>query len=247
MGSKYPKIKLELNSEEQNKLNTLKRLKKFNSLPETFHYLLHSKTVFGKSDNIREELKRIFSETSMAESSFWEDTSEETERFLISLHAELQKIVKTENEGKKTYDFSCEAGEVTGNKNRKTYDIFPDDRDFVGEIKEKAKSIFGKIVSDTDVFKILLSRLNIADELSDGDCKQLLEEFRKKMDEVVSLCYDAKENFFIDAVVEKYNRELAREGKDAAWYTDEISAVELHIENVMDQIDAALEKINKIL
>ena len=75
MGSKYPKIKLELNSEEQNKLNTLKRLKKFNSLPETFHYLLHSKTVFGKSDNIREELKRIFSETSMAESSFWEDTS----------------------------------------------------------------------------------------------------------------------------------------------------------------------------
>ena len=67
------------------------------------------------------------------------------------------------------------------------------------------------------------------------------------MDELVSLCYDAKENFFIDAVVEKYNRELAKEGKDAAWYTDEISAVELHIENVMDQIDAALEKLNKIL
>lgn len=247
MGSVYPKIKLDLNSEEQQKLNLLKRLKKFNSLPETLHYLLHSKTVFGKSGDIREDLKRIFPDCEESDYSFLVDMSDKTRRILISLYAGLLKKAKTENEKRKTCDVFCEGREVTGNNNRKTYDIFPDDRELLGEIKEEAKCLFGKIVSDTDVFKILLSKLNIADELSDEECKSFLEEFRQKMDEVVSLCYDAKENFFIDAVVEKYNRELAREGKDAAWYTDEISAVELHIENVMDQIDAALEKLNKNL
>lgn len=247
MGSKYPKIKLELDSEEQKKLNMLKRLKKFNSLPETFQYLLHSKTVLGKSGDIREALKWFFSECKEANNFSFEDTSEETERFLISVRAGVQKKAKNGNKGRNACGVLCEGREFAGNNDRKTYDIFPEDREFVGEIKEKAKSLFGRIVSDSDVFKILLSRLNIADELSDGECKRFLKEFRQKMDDLASLCYDAKENFFIDAVVERYNRELAKEGKDAAWHTDEINAIELHMENAIDQIDAALEKLNKIL
>lgn len=105
MGNKYPKIKLSLNSGEEQKLQKLKRLKKFTSLPETFHYLLHSETVFGNSKDFREALKKCFAESNeVVPSILLNDTSESKEQVLLSVQIGLSTKTKSGNTGRTTYN-----------------------------------------------------------------------------------------------------------------------------------------------
>lgn len=227
MGNKYPKIKLDLNREEEQKLQKLKSLKKFTSLPETFHYLLHSRTVLGNSKDALTAFKVFFvknQETVFPSST--NELSEQQNLVLFSFQVGLQEKAKTENQ------------------KRKTYDIFPGDRMLVDKIKKEVKVLFGKSVSDTVVFKTLLSRLSIPNELSNEECIQYLETFKQKLNDVSSFCWELKEKFFVDDIIEKYRKELEEEFKKSL-YTEQISVIDLYIDIATEQINYAIEMISK--
>lgn len=226
MGNKYPKIKLDLQPWEQQKLQKLKRLKKFTSLPETFHYLLHSKTVLGNSKDIREVLKECFTDHREC-NNFLQDTSETAERALLLLQISWNKNGKTET------------------RKRTTYDIFPSDRILVDNIKKYVKSRYQKSVSDTVVFKTLLSRLHIPNELSNEECVQYLETFKQKLNDVSSFYWELKERFFIHDITEKYRKELEEVLKKSFSSMETISIIDLYIDMAVEQIDYALELISK--
>lgn len=228
MGNKYPKIKLSLNSGEEQKLQKLKRLKKFTSLPETFHYLLHSRTVLVNCKDILDAIKIDCAESQEATSfCSMNELSEKQRSVLLFFQLGLHEKART------------------GNDKRKTYDIFPSDRMLVNKIKKETKALFGKSVSDTDVFKALLLRLNIADELSNEECIEFLETFKKKLNDVSSFYWELKERFFIHDITEKYRKELEEECKKTLSHGETISAIDLYIDIATEQIDYAVEMISK--
>lgn len=115
----------------------------------------------------------------------------------------------------------------------------------VNKIKKETKALFGKSVSDTDVFKALLLRLNIADELSNEECIEFLETFKKKLNDVSSFYWELKERFFIHDITEKYRKELEEECKKTLSHGETISAIDLYIDIATEQIDYAVEMISK--
>lgn len=228
MGNKYPKIKLDLQPLEQQKLQKLKRLKNFTSLPETFHYLLHSKTVLGNCGNILDALKKYSAERQEDFFSFTlNELSEQQRLILLSFQMGLHEKSKTRN------------------GRRKTYDIFPSDRILVEKIKKNIKLHLGKSFSDNDIFKTLLSQLCIADELSKEESLQFLEMFKQKLNDLGSSFLTYKDMFFIDDVIEKNSEDLGEGFKKTMGYTEQLSVIDLYIDMAVEQIDYALELISK--
>lgn len=228
MGNKYPKIKLDLNREEEQKLQKLKRLKKFTSLPETFHYLLHSRTVLVNCKDILDAIKIDCAESQEAASfCSMNELSEKQRSVLLFFQLGLHEKART------------------GNDKRKTYDIFPSDRILVAKLKKSIRLHFGTSFSDTDIFKALLSQLQIANELSNEECVQFLEMFKKKLKDFSSFYQDIKDTFFVDDIIKKYQEELEEECKKSLGGTEQLSTIDLYIDIAVEQIDYLAEMICK--